>query len=121
MKPSVLIIEDNAFLSELYQIAFTSDGFEVAAERSGLGGKNLALTWKPDFILLDLMMPDLDGLSILRDIRHQLPDTKIIMCSNLSLSQFKKEAMALGANLVLEKSQFTPLEIVTEIKKNFDE
>lgn len=117
MNSSILIIEDNPFLSELFEIAFTSQGFQVVCEASGLSGKNMALTWKPDFILLDIMMPDLDGLSVLQEIRAPLPDTKIICCSNLNQANFEPKALSLGADLILDKSQFTPLQIVNEVQK----
>jgi len=120
MKPSILIIEDNLDLAELFAISFQKHGFEVVAENTGLSGQNLALTWKPDFILLDIMMPDLDGLSILASIRDKLPNTKIIICSNLNQEKYAQDAIALGANLVLDKSVNSPEEIAGIVKK-FDE
>ncbi len=121
MKPTCLVIEDNPYLGELYEIAFTAAGFEVLIESQGRSGQNLALTWKPQLIILDIMMPDLDGLSILRNIAAKLPETKIVCCSNLNQEKFRDDALALGAALVLDKSQFTPMEIVGEIEKNFDD
>ena len=117
MNQRILIIEDNYDLAELFTLTFKKKGFEVCTEHTGVSGQNLALTWKPDFILLDIMMPDLDGLSVLSNIRDQLPITKIIICSNLNQEKYAQDAMALGANLVLDKSENSPKEIATIVEK----
>ena len=116
MKPSLLIIEDNLDLTELFSISFKKHGFEVFAENMGLSGQNLALTWKPDFILLDIMMPDLDGITILTNIRKKLPNTKIVICSNLNQEKYAQNAMALGADLVLDKSVNSPDQVVRALQ-----
>ena len=114
---NVLIIEDNEFLGELFEMAFNADGHKTQWCASGKWGETYALSEKPDIILLDIMMPDRDGLTILETIRPQLPDTKIVICSNLNQPQYLKKAKALGANLVLDKSAHTPTEIVALVKK----
>jgi len=113
---SVLIVEDNEFLGELFEMAFKSQGYKTQWCSSGKWGETYALEEKPEIILLDIMMPDRDGLSILKTIRPELPDSKIIICSNLNQPQYLKKAEALGANLVLDKSAHTPNEIVELVK-----
>jgi len=117
MKSSIVIIEDNVFLNELFEMAFLQAGFTVHSHQLGVEGQASALDTKPDFILLDIMMPDLDGLQILQTIRPELPDTKIIICSNLNQTPYIKKAKHLGADLVIDKSLHTPNEIVGLVKK----
>lgn len=74
----ILVIEDNPELAQAYRLALSQRGHEVTTEGTGAGGANAALTEHPDVVLLDVMLPDIDGFSVCRHIRQE-SDVPIIM------------------------------------------
>ena len=82
----ILIVEDDSVLSHLYQNAFSFQGFEVEMASDGKEGLEAASSLKPDLILTDIMMPNMDGIEMLKKIKAK-PQTKnipVIVMSNLS-------------------------------------
>lgn len=80
----ILIIEDNTNINEMYQIAFTQAGCEVRSAYDGLSGITTAAEFHPDVILLDLMMPNMDGFEMLKVLKNNTSlTTKVIVNSNL--------------------------------------
>lgn len=116
----ILIVEDDPMLSEIYQKKFSQDGyFEVLTAVSGNEAEEKTKKNKPDLVLLDLVLPEKDGFQILKDLREDasLNDVKIVIFSNLSQEEEQQKAKALGANGFIAKSDFTPQQIVVEVKK----
>lgn len=74
----ILVVEDNAELAQAYRLALSQRGHEVRTEATGAGGARAAIADRPDVVLLDLMLPDLDGFSVCRHIRQE-SDVPIIM------------------------------------------
>ena len=113
---TILIIEDNKSINEMYQIAFSQAWCTVVSAFDWLEGITKASTLKPDIILLDLMMPNMDGLEVLKVLKNNTSlHTKVIVNSNLEWVDEENRARALWADGFLKKSAYTPLEVVNLI------
>jgi DNA-binding response OmpR family regulator len=118
----LLIIEDNEDISEIHEIAFSSEGFQVKVSPHGLDGIVKAIEFKPEVILLDLMMPQMDGFEVLSAIRkNSSMRVTIIVASNLSQKEDIDRALSLGADAYLRKSDYQPAEIVQKVKSILQE
>lgn len=115
----VAIVEDDPMISEIYEKKFTDAGFDVSAVTSGEQVLDLALQEKVDVILLDLIMPKMDGFEVIRRLRDGSynPNIKIIVTSNLSSHEDQDKAMKLGANGFVAKSDYSPSELVAQVKR----
>jgi len=115
----VVIVEDDPMISEIYQKKFADSGFDVSAVTSGEQVLTLAKQEKVDAILLDLIMPKMDGFEVIRRIRQGAfdPEIKIIVTSNLSAREDQDKALKLGANGFITKSEHSPSELVSEVKR----
>ena len=122
MRKILLLVEDDPLLINMYQTKFSSEGFQVFTATDGQAGLTLAQTEKPDIILLDIMMPKLDGIEVLRRIRQdpKLKTVPVLMLSNLSEMAKQKEAIELGAKEFLVKANFTPTQVVVKIKQHLN-
>ena len=84
-KLKVLIIDDDLELLEMYRYTFEKDGFEVKTETNGLLGITMAVQYQPDIILLDIMMPQMDGFETIRAFQYNTDmKTTILVLSNLN-------------------------------------
>jgi len=114
----VLLIEDDPMESRMYQRLFNEEGFEIAILESGQECRQKALDEKPDIILLDVMMPNVNGFEAL-DILRSDPETKkipIVMFTNLSGSHYADEALRRGAVKFIVKSQVENKQLIIMIK-----
>ncbi len=118
----LLLVEDDPLLVTMYQTKFSAEGFQVFTATDGEAGLALAKNQQPDIIVLDIMMPKLDGIEVLRAIRQDpvLKNIPVLMLSNLSELAKQKEAMELGAREFLVKANLTPTEVVTKIKQHLN-
>jgi len=115
----VLIIEDETPLREALTLKLKREKFEVLGAKSGAEGLEVAKAQKPNLILLDIMMPGMNGLDVLKEIKSNagLMNTVVIMLTNLPEESAKEKVKELGGNEYLVKSN-TPLEeLVVKIKK----
>jgi DNA-binding response OmpR family regulator len=115
----VIIVEDDPMISEIYQRKFVEAGFEIMAATTGEQVLELAKNNKVDLILLDLIMPKMDGFEVIEKMRGGDYDKeiKIIVSSNLSQREDREKALNLGADGFVEKAAYTPSELVAEVKK----
>lgn len=114
----VLIVDDDPFILDMYSLKFRENGFEVATETSGKKIISEIQRARPDIILLDIVMPSIDGFEILKQIKTD-PAVKhipIIMLTNLGQKEDIERGMKLGAADYIIKAHFTPSEIVEKIK-----
>jgi DNA-binding response OmpR family regulator len=118
MGKKILIIDDHADIREMYQSALGAHGYDVISEENGLKGAMRAINFKPDLILLDIMMPQMDGFAVLEAL-NQNDDLfcKVVVISNLGDDEGIRKALDLGAVKYMVKSDFTPDEFVAEINK----
>lgn len=102
-KKTLLIIDDDIPLNSLLCHALKSKDYEIVTVDCAAAGLLAAEKLQPDLILLDLCLPDLDGLTVLAKLRLQDHKTRVILTSCLPASQWKTEAIAAGVDDVLEK------------------
>ncbi len=121
-KPKILLIEDDAFLLNMYAEKFRVEDFEVFIADNGEKGVNLAREKAPDIILLDILLPKMNGLEVL-DIIKKAQETKeipIILLTNVSQKDEVKRGLELGAEDYLIKAHFMPAEVVKKVKKTLE-
>lgn len=118
----IMIIEDNKDLQAIYQELFTEAGYTVKISSDGLDGITTIVDERPDIVMLDLMMPEMDGYDFLKALNNNTSlRTYIIVVSNLSSQMNIDKAIALGANKYIRKSDYIGSEIVEEVKKSYQE
>jgi DNA-binding response OmpR family regulator len=112
----ILVLEDEHFISELYVRALTKAGYEVTVEVDGLQGFELAKTDSYDVILLDLMIPTITGIEVLRRLRDPAHTpklhAKVIITTNLEQREDIRSAIESQADGYLVKAEITPRELV---------
>lgn len=115
----ILLVEDDPFLSDIYTTKIKEAGFEIEVIVDGEEVLSRIKEKKPDLLLLDIVLPHLDGWEIARQIKesNDLKDLKIIILSNLGQKSEVEKGLGLGAVKYLIKAHYTPSEIVEEIKK----
>jgi len=115
----ILLIEDDSTQVMLYEIEFKLFGYELLIAQNGKDGIKIALKEKPDLILLDLLLGDINGLEVLKTIKKNkdTKETKILVLSNYNKKGLEDECKKLGAISYLTKSDFIPREIVKIAEK----
>jgi DNA-binding response OmpR family regulator len=118
----IIIVEDDPMISEIYQRKFSESGYETLVAGSGDQVLALASKEKVDVILLDLIMPKMDGFEVIEKIRNGNYDKniKIIVFSNLSQQEDRNRALNLGANGFIVKSNYTPSSLIKEVRRITD-
>ncbi len=115
----IIIVEDDPMISEIYQKKFADAGFEVILADSGEKVLELAKIEKVDAILLDIILPKMDGFEVIKNLRSGGYDQeiKIIVFSNMGQREDHEKALELGADGFITKSEFGPTELVKEIER----
>lgn len=114
----ILMVEDDDGLASVYVNRLQAEGFDVRRVANGEDALSTSLTYKPDLVLLDVMMPKVSGFDVL-DILRNTPETanlKVIMLTALSQDSDKKRAEELGADDYLVKSQVVIADVVDRIR-----
>ncbi len=119
-KQRILLVEDDDSLAQVYQTRLDAEGFTVQRVPNGEDALVSALNFKPDLILLDVMMPKVSGFDVL-DILRNTPETakvKVIMLTALGQDSDKERAASLGVDEYLVKSQVVIADVVDRIKQH---
>jgi DNA-binding response OmpR family regulator len=117
-KTKVLIVEDNEDLNDMFKTAFEAKGHEVEVSLNGMDGITKAAKFKPDVILLDIMMPQMNGYEVLSALKNNSSlSAKVVINSNLEQEKDAAKAMSMGADLYLKKSEYTPFEAVEKVEE----
>ena len=113
----VLLVEDEDSIRDLYNRQFTKAGFIVTAVNSGEAAIQALKSAVFNILLLDIMLPGINGLQVLREFKTGNPNSamKIVLLTNLGQDAVIKEGFELGAHAYLIKSSYTPDQIVAEI------
>jgi len=118
-KKKILLVEDDKFLSEMYITKLTESGFEVEAAFDGEEGLLKADTFRPDLILLDIVLPKKDGFEVLKLLKEkeELKKILVIALTNLGQKEEVQKGFDLGADDYVIKAHFTPTEVVAKINR----
>jgi DNA-binding response OmpR family regulator len=116
-KKKIMIVEDDSFVMDIYQTKLAQSGFETIEAGNGLEAVKILEKEKPDLILLDILMPYMDGMEVLKKIKKEekFKDTPVILLTNLSQQEEVNRGLELGAKDYLIKSHFTPSEVLDKI------
>lgn len=115
----IAIIEDDPVINQMYRMKFEADGFEVQLADDGKRGIAMVEGFKPDIILLDLQMPNVDGEGALKEIRaHDWgKDIPVIILTNLGEEEAPKSLRTLGIHSYIVKADLTPRQVVGRVKE----
>lgn len=115
----ILIVEDDPLMSRMYQKIFSFENYEVEIAADGQEGLDKARTGKPTLILLDIMMPKMNGLQVLEKLKAD-PETKaipVVMLTNLAGQQDAETALSKGAVKYIIKSEYEPKQVANMVKE----
>jgi len=116
---TVMLVEDDPLIVRLYKKTLELEGFKVETADNGLSALEQIPLSHPDVILLDIMMPTMNGIEFLKRVEHEAGagQTPVIVLTNLADEDVKTEAATAGARLVLVKSQTEPDDVVNAVKQ----
>lgn len=116
--PKVMLVEDDPLIIRLYQKTLKLEGYEVETADNGLSALEQLPVYKPDIILLDIMMPTMNGVEFLGKMKADpaVANIPVIVLTNVADSDVTMSAVSAGAALLLIKSQTEPDDVVTAIK-----
>lgn len=118
MSKTVLLVEDDFFIRDLYRIALEQKGHTVMVASTAGEARKAFDEAIPDVVLLDIMLPDTNGIEVLKYIRQQADKrgkTPVIMVTNLDTTDSMNQALELGANDYWVKSMKKPTDAASEI------
>ncbi|MCS7118480.1 MAG: response regulator [Archaeoglobaceae archaeon] len=113
----VLIVDDTAFMRKLLKNILFSAGFDIVGEaENGKQAVEFYKQLKPDIVTMDIVMPEMNGIDALKEIRRLDPNAKIVMCTAVGQEQMVKMAIKLGAKGYIVKPFQAP-KVIEELKK----
>lgn len=118
MGNKILLVEDEPSIRDLYSRQLMKSGYNVTVAADGTQGIEALTKDTFDLLLLDIMLPGMNGLQILREFKTKSPNSpmKIVLLTNLGQDTVIKEGFTLGANAYLIKASYTPDQVVNEVK-----
>ena len=115
----VLLVEDDTFLANIYKTKFEMEKFKISTADNGVSGYEDAKKKQPDIILLDILLPKIDGFMVLEKLKAD-PETKdisVILLTNLGQKDDVEKGLEMGAADYLIKAHFKPSEVVEKVYK----
>lgn len=118
-KKKVLIVEDDKFIAEVYVTKLNREGFDVILAGDGEDALAKIKRERPDMVLLDILMPKMDGMEMMEKLSQddELKNIKVIFLTNANEKDFVDKALEAGAVDYLVKSNYTPDEVVKKIRE----
>lgn len=118
-KIKILLVEDDSMIVEMYKNRLEEEGFEVLTTDKGSEVLEITIKEKPNIILLDVILPEIDGFSILEMLKNNdhTKDIPVMMLTNLGQEGDQNKGMNLGAVQYFIKSKHTPSDVLVEIRK----
>ena len=115
----VLVIDDDPFILDMYVLKFRDAGFQIETARDGGQGMEKIASFRPDILLLDVIMPKMDGFDVMKKIKDTIPSRafKILFLTNFGQKEDIERGMQLGADGYIIKAHFTPSEVVQKVEE----
>jgi DNA-binding response OmpR family regulator len=112
----ILLVEDDISLMEMYSLKFNEQGYQILQAHDGVEALEVAIKQQPDIILLDIMMPKMDGFATLTEIRktEKIKHTPVVLLSNLGQKDDIEKGKKLGATDYIVKASLTPAELFSK-------
>jgi DNA-binding response OmpR family regulator len=122
MAVKVAIIEDDQAISQMYRIKFESEGYDVDTAENGAQGLELCEKMSPDIILLDLMMPEMNGDEMLVILRKTSwgAQIKVVILTNMGEQEIPESIKKQGVSAVILKADMTPRQVAELVKKTIN-
>lgn len=119
----IAIIEDDQAISQMYRIKFEAEGYQVDTAENGRLGLDLVEKMQPDIVLLDLMMPEMNGDEMLRKLRATSwgKDIKVIILTNMGEQEAAAEIRQLNVRRFIVKAEMTPRQVAEMVKAELAE
>ena len=116
----IAIIEDDSAISQMYRIKFEAEGFQIETAENGVLGLELIKEMKPDVVLLDLMMPEMNGDEMLEKLRNTSwgKDVRVIILTNMGESEAPPIIKDLNVEAFILKANMTPRQVAELVKKH---
>ena len=117
MSKAVLLVEDNDFIRNMYQLKLAKANIEVIEAVDGSMALAKIKEYKPDVVLLDLMMPNVSGIEVLKELKKQgiTPNLPVVVLTNVMDQATIDEAKSLGARDYIVKTDLTPSQVLEKI------
>jgi DNA-binding response OmpR family regulator len=118
-KIKIAIIEDDVAIAQMYRIKFEAEGFTVETAENGRYGLALVEDMRPDIVLLDLMMPEMSGDEMLKELRAKPwgKDIKVIILTNMGEQEAPDIVKQLNVKRFIVKAEMTPRQVAEMVKK----
>ena len=119
LKKTILLVEDDDFLRDIYALKFKKQGFGIRVAEDGVQALAKIEEEVPQFLLLDIVLPHLDGWQVMKKIQEnpKYKDIIIIALSNLGQKEEVDKAIGLGATKFLIKAHYEPEQVIKEVEK----
>lgn len=117
-KTKVLLVEDDKMIIDMYTLKFSQEGYDITQAENGKDGLDLAKKELPDIILLDIILPQMDGFTVLKELKadDSTKNIPVVLLTNLGQDGDVKKGLELGAKDYLIKANFTPSQVVDKVK-----
>ena len=118
MPAKIAIIEDDQAIAQMYRLKFQTEGYDVETASNGKLGLELAEKLKPQIILLDLMMPEMNGDEMLKRLRKTAwgKSIKVVILTNMGEQEIPDDVKKLGVSAVILKADMTPRQVAELVK-----
>lgn len=116
----IAIVEDDVAISQMYRIKFEAEGYEVDTAENGKIGLDLIKEMKPDIVLLDLMMPEMNGEEMLKALRAEDwgKNVKVIILTNMGESEAPASIKEMNVEAFILKANMTPRQVAELVKEH---
>ncbi len=117
--PAIAIVEDDTTIAQMYSIKFENEGFQVAVAENGVLGLQLIEKMHPDVVLLDLMMPEMNGDQVLAKMRQTDwgKDIKVIILTNMGEQEAPESIKSFNISAFIVKADMTPKQVAELVKQ----
>lgn len=118
-KKKIAIVEDDLAISQMYRLKFEAEGYEVAVAENGQVGLEVIEDFRPDVVLLDMMMPQMNGDEVLKNVRGQEwgQEMPVLILTNMGKEEASKSLSGLNVHSYIVKAEMTPKQVAERVKE----